>query len=173
MNEVARPEGIESRHVHATHGAAIMTWGGAVLLGFVIFLAFFRVFGARATLSDTGDGVILTIEGPQRIRSGEIFEMLFTVETEREIKDAVLSVNADVWHDLTINTMLPTPTEEGFESGSFNFHFGALAPGSRLLVKVDGQVNPDYPPGPNRGAIEVIDGTATLASIDYRIMVLP
>jgi hypothetical protein len=173
MNEVSRPDGIEPRHIHEAHGSGVMTWGGVVLLGVLLIAALFGVFGIQATVSDGGEGVQLTIEGPKRIRSGEYFEMMFTIETDREIRDAVLSVDADVWHDLTINTMLPTPTEEGFQNGAFDFHYGALPPGARLLVKVDGQVNPDYPPGPNQGAIEVTDGPATLASIDYTIMVLP
>lgn len=173
MNEVIRPDGIEPRHIHEAHGSGMMTWGGVVLLGAVMLLALFGVFGSESTLSAAGEGVQLTVEGPERIRSGEYFEMMFTIETEREIRDAVLSVDADLWHDLTINTMLPTPTEEGFEDGSFDFHYGALPPGTRLLVKVDGQVNPDYPPGPNQGAIDITDGPSTLASVDYTITVLP
>ncbi|HET6630476.1 MAG TPA: hypothetical protein VFG91_11935 [Woeseiaceae bacterium] len=173
MNEVTRPEGIEPRHIHEAHGSGIMTWGGVVLLGVLLIVALCGVFGKTTTLADAGEGVKLTIEGPKRIRSGEYFEMMFTIETEREIKDAVLSVDADVWHDFTVNTMIPAATEEGFENGSFDFHYGALPPGTRLLVKVDGQVNPRYPPGPNQGAIEVTDGPATLASIDYTIMVFP
>lgn len=173
MNEVTRPDGIEPRHIHDAHGSGVRTWGAVVLLGIVLVVALAGFLGSRTTLSAAERGVTLTIAGPERIRSGEFFEMLFTIETEREIRDAVLSVDAEVWHDMTINTMIPQPAEEGFEEGSFQFHYGALPPGTRLLVKVDGQVNPDYPPGPNRGAIEVTDGPATLASIDYRIMVLP
>lgn len=173
MNEVTRPDGIEPRHIHEEHGSGVMTWGGVVLLGVVMTLAVFGSFGIVTLLSDAREGVKLTIEGPQRIRSGEYFEMMFTIETEREIKDAVLSVDADVWHDMTINTMIPMAVEEGFQDGSFDFHYGALPAGARLLVKVDGQVNPRYPPGPNRGAIEVTDGPATLASVDYTIMVFP
>lgn len=173
MNEVTLPDGIEPRHIHEAHGSGIRAWGAPVLLGIVLALALAGVLGKRTTLTAAENGVVLTVEGPQRIRSGEFFELLFTIETEREIKDAVLAVDADVWHDITINTMIPQATEEGFSEGAFEFHYGALPPGTRLLVKVDGQVNPNYPPGPNRGAIEVTDGAATLASLDYTIMVLP
>lgn len=173
MNEVTRPDGIEPRHIHEARGSGIMTWGGIALLGLVMIIALSGVFGSQTTLSDAPESVKLTVEGPKRIRSGEYFEMMFTIEAEREIRDAVLSIDAGIWHDLTINTMIPMATEEGFQDGSFDFHYGALPAGTRLLVKVDGQVNPRYPPGPNQGAIEVTDGPATLASVDYRIMVLP
>jgi hypothetical protein len=142
-------------------------------LALLIAAALLGLFGISQTRGTAGGGVSLSVTGPERIRSGEYFEMLFTIETEREIKDAVLGIDSDIWHDITINTMIPQPTEEGFEDGSFDFHYGALRPGTRLLVKVDGQVNPRYPPGTNEGAIDLTDGAATLASIDYSLTVLP
>lgn len=174
MNQIRRPEGIEHRHIHEAHGTRLHAWpSGLALFGLLLVLAASGLFGARETLTARGEGVRLRVEGPSRIRSGEFFEMLFTIETRREIRDAVLSIDHDVWHEVTINTMIPQPTEEDFGEGSFEFHFGALTPGSRLLVKVDGQVNPAYPPGANAGAIGLVDGAATLASVDYSMRVLP
>lgn len=174
MNEPRRPDGIEYRHIHEAHGTRLHAWpSGLTLFAFVIALAAFGIPGERESITAGGDAVRLTVEGPSRIRSGEYFEMLFTIDTERELRDAVLSVDQAIWHDVTINTMIPTPAEEKFRNGSFEFHFGALTPGSRLLVKVDGQINPAYPPGANEGAIALVDGAATLASVDYSIKVLP
>lgn len=173
MNAVTRPDGIEPRHIHAVHGSGWRTWAGLAGLVPLLLLALLGVFGVRQTVVAAGSGVSLTVAGPERIRSGEYLEMLFTIEAEREIKDAVLSVDAGIWHDITINTMIPQPAQESFDEGSFEFSFGALPPGSRLLVKVDGQVNPAYPPGRNAGTIEVTDGGATLASVDYAMTVFP
>src|SRR5690606_33068280 len=130
-------------------------------------------FGRRDTVTVDREGIRLSAEGPVRIRSGEFFEMLLTVETDREIRDAVLSVAPGIWRDVTINTMIPQPTDESFEDGAFAFRFGALRAGTRLLVKVDGQVNPVYPPGRKHGTISLADGGATLASLDYAMRVLP
>lgn len=173
MNEIRRPEGIERRHIEASGSLLHALPTGLILFGLLLLAALLGTFGRRDTLTAAGAGVELSVEGPMRIRSGEFFEMLFTIETEREIRDAVLSVGSGIWHDVTINTMIPQPTEESAEDGAFEFHFGALRPGSRLLVKVDGQINPTYPPGTNEGVIELVDGAATLASIDYRMKVLP
>ncbi len=173
MNEVRRPDGIEPRHIHDAHATGIRTLGGVVALALLLLLALLGLFGVQQTLVAADSGVKLTVAGPERIRSGELFEMLFTIETEREIKDAVLSIDAGIWYDVTINTMIPQATEESFEKGSFEFNYGALLPGSRLLVKVDGQINPRYPPRTNEGSIEVTDGAATLASVDYAMTVLP
>lgn len=173
MNAIRWPEGIEERHLRA-RGTRLHAWPtGLVLFALVLLGAVLGTFGLRDRLTAEGAGVRLVVEGPKRIRSGEFFEMLFTVDAEREIKDAVLSIDPGIWHDITINTMIPQPAEEGFEDGAFRFHFGALTAGSRLLVKVDGQVNPAYPPGTNRGAVELVDGAATLARIDYEMKVFP
>lgn len=173
MNVLMRPDGIEPRHIHEARGSGPSTFVGVVVLGLLIIGALFGAFGIRQNLVAPGNGVSLSVAGPERIRSGEYFEMLFIIETQRELKDAVLSVDSDIWHDITINTMIPQPTEEGFEDGSFDFHYGALPTGSRLLVKIDGQVNPRYPPGTNQGPIDVTDGPATLATVDYSLTVLP
>lgn len=173
MNDIRRPEGIEHRHVHAG-GTRMHAWPtGLILFGLIILLAGVGVFGTRATVTSAADGVRLSVEGPKRIRSGEMFEMLFTIETEREIRDAVLAVDQAIWKDVTVNTFMPQPADEGFEDGAFAFHFGALTPGSRLLVKVDGQINPSYPPAAQDGTVVLADGTATLVSVDYSIKVFP
>lgn len=174
MNGIRRPDGIEHRHIHEARGTRLHAWpSGLVLFGVLIVLAALGILGDREIIATRGEGARLSIEGPSRIRSGEYFEMLFTIEAEREIRDAVLAVGQDVWHDVTINTMIPQPTEEDFEEGSFRFHFGALPPGSRLVVKVDGQINPRYPPGTNRGEIAVVDGASTLTRVAYSMEVLP
>jgi hypothetical protein len=174
MNDLQRPDGIERRHIHEVGGSGLRTAPvGAAGLGLLLGAAIFGVFGVDDAVSSAGDGAALTVEGPKRIRSGEFFEMLFTIETERELRDAVLRVDEDIWHDVTINTMIPQAAEEGFKDGSFEFHFGALRPGTRLLVKVDGQINPAYPPGNNAGAIVLADAAAEIATIDYSMRVLP
>jgi hypothetical protein len=173
MSQIRRPEGIEERHLRAA-GTRLHAWPtGLVVFTLVIVAALTGAFGVRDTVTADEASVRLSVEGPSRIRSGEFFEMLFTVDTQREIRDAVLSIDPEIWHDVTINTMIPQPAEESFEDGTFRFHFGALTPGSRLLVKVDGQINPAYPPGANRGAVELVDGAATLARVDYEMQVLP
>ncbi|HZD51440.1 MAG TPA: hypothetical protein VE175_00200 [Woeseiaceae bacterium] len=172
MDDTTRPDGIEHRHIHEAHGTRLHAWptGLAIL---ALAIAVFGVFGRRDTVTAEGDRVRLSVEGPSRIRSGELFEMLFTIETDREIRDAVLSVGPEIWHEVTINTVIPEPTEESFSDGSFEFHFGALRPGSRLLVKVDAQINPVYPPGNNEAVVALIDGPATLVALDYSMRVYP
>lgn len=173
MNAGSRPDGIEPGHVQA-RGTRLHAWPTAlVLFAIVLALAAGGSFGRRDTVTVDREGIRLSAEGPVRIRSGEFFEMLLTVETDREIRDAVLSVAPGIWRDVTINTMIPQPTDESFEDGAFAFRFGALRAGTRLLVKVDGQVNPVYPPGRKHGTISLADGGATLASLDYAMRVLP
>src|SRR3546814_4548345 len=76
---------------------------------------------------------------------------------EAPLDDAVIAVTPALWHDMTVNTMIPAPAEESFKDGYFHFSYGPLDAGERLHVKIDGQINPPLFAG-TRGEIAVFDG---------------
>jgi hypothetical protein len=53
-----------------------------------------------------------------------------------------LEVDARYWRDLTINTMMPAPSDETSEDGDYIFSYGPLKSGQKLTAKFDGQINP-------------------------------
>jgi hypothetical protein len=168
-------EGIERRHIHEARGR---WWQqapvGLIGLGILLSASFFGWLGTEAERSDSREAVTLTVDAPVRIRNGEFYEMTFRVEAHRAVGELVLLVDVDVWRDVTVNTFVPAPTEEGMRGEAFEFRFGPLEAGSELLVKVDAQVNPDHAPNANRGAIAIADGDGSpLASVDYSLEVLP
>ena len=174
MDGRARPQGIEHKHIHEAGGSIFRRWPfGLAALALVLAPAFFGVYGSKATLADAGNDVRFSVKGPQRIRNGEFFEMIVTIEAQRRIEDAVVLVGASLFRDMTINTLLPDPSEHGFRSGSLEFRFGALGAGETLQVKLDGQVNPGHTPSANKGSIAVADGETTLATVGYALEVLP
>jgi hypothetical protein len=73
---------------------------------------------------------------------------------------------------MTINTMIPAPSEEKAGKGAFRFHYGALKPGDTLDIKVDGQINPPLFAG-NSGSVELHDGDTPVARVPVEITVLP
>ena len=174
MDGRARPQGIEHRHIHEAKGSIFRRWPfGLAALAVVLSPAFFGVYGSKATLAGIGTGVSFTVEGPRRIRNGEFFELVLNIEAQRRVEDAVVLLGAPLFRDMTINTLLPDPSEHGFRNGSFEFRFGALDAGESLLVKLDGQVNPGHTSSANEGAIAVADGETILATVDYAMEVLP
>lgn len=174
MNQPAEPEGIEHKHIHEAKGSIFRRWPfGLAALAVVLSPAFFGVYGSNATLAGTGTDLEFAVEGPRRIRNGEFFEITVNVDAREDLEDVVVLIGASLFRDMTINTLLPDPSEHGFRNGSFEFHFGPLVAGESLQVKVDGQVNPAHTPSANRGVIAVADGETVKAKVDYAVEVLP
>lgn len=173
-SDIALPEGIEKRHIHEAGGSFRHQWPVGMLgLGVLLLASVLGWFGTEEQLTAAASEVQLSVDGPSRIRNGEFFELLITIETDRPIGDLTLVIDEDVWRDTTVNTFIPAASEENFEDGAFTFAFGPFEPGSQLSIKVDGQVNPDHTPSANRGPIAVADGDEPLVELDYVMEVLP
>jgi hypothetical protein len=174
MHERARPQGIEHKHIHEAKGSIFRRWPfGLAALAIVLLPAFFGVYGSSSTLTGIGPKVRFTVEGPGRIRNGEFFEIILSVEAQSQVEDAVVLIGASLFRDITINTLLPDPSEHGFRDSSFEFRFGRLGAGERLEVKLDAQINTNHTASANEGAIAIADGETLLATVDYAIEVLP
>lgn len=174
MDNLARPEGIEQSHIHEAGGSIFRRWPfGLAGLAAVLALAFFGVYGKHGQRAASGNEALLRVEGPERLRNGEFFEMVLTVRAQNDIQDLVVLVASDVWRDVTVNTLLPDPSEHGFRDGSYEFRFGPLGAGETLNVKVDAQINPSHTPSVNEGTIEIADGDMVVATLNYAMEVLP
>lgn len=174
MDESARPDGIEHHHVHEARGSLFVRWPFSLAgLGALLVLAFMGVFGADGRLDGAGDGVSLAVQGPVRIRNGSFYDTILTVETRRDIRELVLMVDKDAWYEVTVNTLLPEPSEYGFHDGSYELRFGRLPAGDSLVVKISAQINSGRQPSTNAGQIAVADGDVVLTRVDYRLEVLP
>jgi hypothetical protein len=175
MAATPTPEGIEDHHIRPQVGGA---WKrlplGLIGLGLILAMSFGGVFGAERPARGAGSIASVAVDAPGRIRNGEFYEMRVTVEVHEAVDDLVVRVGEDVWRDVTVNTLIPAATEERHEEGAFAFAFGPMAPGTRFVMKIDCQVNPDHTPSANRGPIAVADGDgAPLATADYSLEVLP
>ncbi len=145
-----------------------------VMLGAMLVLAFAGFAGGQPSPrreSDLGSAT-LGIKTPTIIRNGEFFETDIVIRAAAPIDDAVLAIDADLWRDMTINTMLPSPAEEEFKERAFRFSYGPLGAGETLRVKIDGQINPPLLAGTN-GHIALYDGERLVGRQVLRIKVLP
>jgi len=169
------PDGIAEEHMpeHQRWGP-ILAWGVLVLLGIFLAVAMTGVLGGRAgatrTVQEPTAGLAFT--APDVLRNGEFFEMRVRVEAKRSIAKPVIAVSSGYWRDVTINTMIPAPSEEGFGDGAFEFTYAPLEPGDTLEVKIDGQVNPARL-GSSQGEVRLLDDKAPLASLPVHLKVLP
>lgn len=167
------PDGISDDHARPAarwrqHASPL----SLAILAVVMVLGLSGVLGHERAWSADADAARLVVEAPEVIRNGEFFEMRVRVTAVEPIADPVVVVEAALWEDMTVNTMLPAPTDEESIDGMLRFTFAPLVAGSELLFKIDLQVNPDIL-GANAGTIAVADGDEPLVSTDVTISVLP
>ena len=145
-----------------------------LILGGLVLAAAAGMFGGQPSPrveKDFGPAA-LRVKTPVLIRNGEFFETVVDVRADAAIEDATLAIEAGLWRDMTINTMIPAPTEEAFRDGEYRFSYGALTVGETLTLKIDGQINPPLFAG-NEGGIAIYDGDRLLGRQAVRIKVLP
>lgn len=168
----AYPDGIEP--VDADGHGARFNWVSLAVLGAIMLAALLGAFGggkARSVIADT-PAARLEVHTPRVLRSGMFFETRIYVTAKAPVADAVIVVPVSLWRDMTINTMVPAPSDEKAERGAFRFSYGELKPGDRLDIKVDGQINPPLFAG-NSGSVALHDGEQALAHVPVEIAVLP
>lgn len=169
----AWPDGIGPEHVRELtgwrHHASPLS---LVVFGVVVALALSGILGHERDWEVTSGDATLRVHMPETIRNGEFLEIQLEVESATAIGELVIGVEASLWQDITVNTMVPAATEESSEDGELWFTFAALDPGTTFLWKVDAQVNPDSIGG-TEGTITVYDGDEPLVSQPIRMTVLP
>lgn len=168
------PEGLEPKpsrpRIWDRHASPI----SILILGGILLASGLGLTGGHPSPPKTADfgDARLVVKTPTTIRNGELFETDLTLTAQAPMENAVIAVSPALWHDMTVNTMIPAPAEESFEDGLFHFSYGPLGAGDSVHVKIDGQINPPLFAG-TRGEIAVFDGSRRIGAMPLRIKVLP
>ncbi len=167
------PQGISARHASGDRNRQASWWRigplALVLLAALIGL----LGGAPAPTRRTANAAApLAVTTPDMLRNGMFFEARIAVVARRPIDDAVIAIPAAMWRDMTVNTLIPAPTEEQFVGGEFRFHFGPLGAGETLGLKIDGQMNPPRLAS-SGGRLRLLDGEVELAALPLGLRVIP
>lgn len=167
------PDGIGEEHIRPAasrqrHASPLPL----IVFGAVLVLAFSGLLGHERDWRAAAGGVDLLVHAPEVTRNGEFMEMRIAVETDEPIAELVVGIDAGLWEDITVNTMIPAATDEESVDGEFRFTFAELQPGTSFLFKIDLQVNPDIVGG-NDGTVTVYDGDVAIVETPISIAVLP
>lgn len=167
------PDGIAARHLEPG-GGQLRGLVPAFLLGALLLAALLGLFGGTPdpTVGAQANGVRLTVTAPRTLRSGMILEIDIAVDAMRPIAKPVVAISGAYLRNLSFNSIIPDASQAGFENGEVTLQYGALKPGDRLQVKMDGQVNPPLV-GENRGVVEVRDDKSVLVRRPVRLRVFP
>lgn len=166
------PDGI--KQADADGRGARFNWISLAVLGAVMLAALLGLFGGGKARSVTAETPAAQVEvhTPRVLRNGIFFETRIRVTARAPIADAVIVVPVSLWRNMTVNTIIPAPSEEKAEKGAFRFSYGELKPGDVLDIKIDGQINPPLFAG-NSGSIELHDGDRPMVRVPLELTVLP
>lgn len=168
------PEGIFESHLRSKNWYRYANPAAVAGIGLFLGAALVGAFGGQphpTRVIETSSATIV-LEFPERLRNGEFFEMRAKIQAKRDFTDIGLSLSSSYWRDLTINTMIPAPSEEKSERGDYVFTYGEMKAGDTLTVKIDGQINPPMFAG-TKGTLKLKDSNSTVAAIPLELTVFP
>ena len=116
--EDALPDGLSDEHLHSPGG-----WrrrGGVIALialSLLMVAALVGLAGVEETLAEESEVATVAWHAPQRIRNGQFLEMRLQVDAHERIDELVVGIDASLWEDFTINTLIPAAAEEASEDG--------------------------------------------------------
>ena len=143
------------------------------LVCIVPVLALLNVFGQRPETATVAAATAqLSVSAPSRVRGGLLYQARFTVTARKKLDQAEL-VLAQGWiHDLTINTLEPSPTSETSQDGKLGLDLGPIAAGQTYVLFVDYQVNPTNV-GRQDQTVWLYDGNRALVTLHRTLTVFP
>jgi hypothetical protein len=157
-------------------GRARQPWvrrGLVAMLALLPLLALLNVFGQRtSTQSARGGGATLIVTAPEALRGGLLFQARIQVTADRPIAHPVLALDGGWLSGLTLNTIEPAASNQGWRDGALRLSYPPIAKGGSLVVYLEYQVNPTTVTRRARTA-SLLDGSNQLVSLSDTITVFP
>lgn len=168
------PFGIEARHIGDSSRGGLRRLLKALVIGLPLLAALLGYLGggAPSVFRAASPRAALTVETPGILRGGNWFETRMIVEPRVDVADLAIAVDQRLWRRMSVDTLIPDPESVEATDGRYTYRFGPLRAGERLVVKIDGQIQPT---GPRRlqGRVSARDGERVLASAPVSVVVLP
>jgi hypothetical protein len=136
-------------------------------------LALLGVFGQKPSTSYAhSTAVDARLTAPARLRSGLIFQVHVEVKTHQALKQVEVVFDRGWWDSMSVNSIVPEPTEESSENGLVVLDYGSLQAGEALSFWIYVQVNPTNV-GKRREDVEVRDNSTALLHIHRSLTIFP
>jgi hypothetical protein len=167
------PLGLEAQHMRVKHGFLWFRRGLLVILVGLCVAALANVFGQRQTTTTLSSGAAtLTVDTPQRLRSGLIFTSRYTVVPRRKLQDMRLVLAPDWWRGMTLNAEAPQPSSEDSNSTGVILDYGQIDAGDTMNVWISWQTNPTTY-GARDETVYLYDGTTQLIRMPLNLVIFP
>ena len=143
------------------------------LLPVIALLGLINLFGQHpSTFKSTTDAATLKVFVPPRVRSGLLYEARFRVTAHRDLKSATLVLGPGWLESMTVNTIEPSPVNEGSDNGKLTLELGHIPAGKSYLLFMQFQVNPTNV-GHRSAPVTLMDGDEEILEINRTITVFP
>ena len=106
------------------------------------------------------------------MRGGLLYQARFNITARKKLDQAELVLARGWIHDLTINTMEPSPTGETSQDGKLGLDLGPIAAGQTYVLFIDYQVNPTNV-GRQDQTVTLYDGNRALVTLHRTLTVFP
>lgn len=170
------PDDLTARRNRDLAGRARHPWYRRALLALVTVLpvlALLNVFGQKPTTSHaSGPAASFTVDAPERLRGGLIYQARFEVKALRDIHQLQLVLDRGWWEGMSVNSIEPNPSNESTQNGAVSLSFGSLARGETLIAWIYYQTNPTNVGHRSQNA-EVDDGTTVIARVRRKVTIYP
>lgn len=170
------PDGLSVERNLELRGRSGQVWYRRALLCVIAVLpvlALLNVFGQHPTVSTAKAAAAdLTVSAPARLRGGLIFQVRIQVSAHRTIKNLQLVLDRGWWESMSVNSIVPDPSNQSTQNGSVVLTYGKLPAGQKLVSWIYFQVNPTNV-GKRREDVVLEDGTTPIARIHRSITIFP
>jgi hypothetical protein len=144
-----------------------------LLVSALPILALTNLFGQKPTTSHANSSrARLTVDAPERLRGGLIYQARIEVKALTDIRHAQLVLDSGWWDGMSVNSIEPQPSNEGSQNGGVSLSYGHLGAGQKLIVWIYYQTNPTTV-GHHDQTAELDDGTTLLARIPRKVTIFP
>jgi len=144
-----------------------------LLVAAVSVVALFNVFGQRpASVTASAPAASLKLYAPAHVRGGLLYMARFTISAHQDVKKAMLVLDSGWAESITINTIEPSPIDEGSDDGRLSFDLGHIAAGNKYRLFMEFQVNPNNV-GSRDQDVELLDGKTHITTIHRSVFVFP
>jgi hypothetical protein len=143
------------------------------LLPILALLGLLNLFGQHpSTFKRSTDAATLKLFVPARVRSGLLYEARFRVTAHRDLKSATLVLGSGWLEGMTVNTIEPSPVNEGSMNGNLTLELGHIPAGGSHILFIQFQTNPTNV-GHRTASVELMDGDRKLLDIHRTITIFP
>ena len=171
-----KPDGIVLKRHRDLDGRDNHPWIRRGLLGLLavgLLLGVLNVFGQRpATSRAATPTAVLSVYAPTRVRGGLLYTARFHVSARNELKKALLVLDSGWFEGMQVNSIVPSPVQEGSRNGRVVYELGHIAKGDSSILWIQFQVNPTNI-GRRSQNVELDDGAQVISTIHRSITVYP